>query len=171
MMIWQGPAIPDGKVELIPGTTICRRQDLGKTLISGAFRKAIDSLAMPVPVTGVDAVDGCDNLALRVARDRVLLMTAGTHGLDDGWHDDGYSVSVIDDGLVCLEIGGDHGSVLSACMNTVPERDGRSAAVRFNGRNAVLARMTDRAWLLLETALISYHWSMITESVTKMNGE
>jgi hypothetical protein len=69
----------------------------GGVLISGELRAAVGALAPGAPILGLGALAPGGAHALRIARDRALLVTPAPLGAAGGWRD-GWCATSVDDG-------------------------------------------------------------------------
>jgi sarcosine oxidase gamma subunit len=126
----------------------------GHTLISGDIAAAVAALAPGAPVLGLYATAPGGAHALRIARDRALLVTPAPLGAADGWRD-GWCATSVDDGWAAVDIAGaDAPLALSQGTSADLEARSPSAAVLFAGLRCLLARSesgfrlyVERPWL------------------------
>jgi sarcosine oxidase gamma subunit len=137
---------------------------LSQTLISGRLDAALAALNMPVRVTGAaEPADG-DPYAVRLARDRMLLIASETPDLTPGWHDGGFAVSPMDDAYVVIQVEGFLlPEILSRGSSLDFSRGGNSVATRFAGIPVLLYRhqTSTRLRIHVERALSAYLWRWI----------
>ena len=74
-------------------------------LISGDLEAAIGALAPGAPLLGLYALAPQGAHALRIARDRALLVTPAPLGTADGWRD-GWCATDVNDGWAAVDISG-----------------------------------------------------------------
>ncbi|AOF92877.1 sarcosine oxidase subunit gamma family protein [Sinorhizobium sp. RAC02] len=75
-----------------------------------------------------------DRYAVRVARDRLLVIGLSSVEMADGWHDEGYAVSTVSSALRLFEATGEGVRDLLARATTVdPDHPGPCAAMPFGG--------------------------------------
>ena len=161
--LWKAQSITDSPVEIAPGIQLRRISGQRKTFISGAFDRALNMLPYDVPITGTDCETPCDRIAVRMARDRVLVVTPEPVPLPEGWHEKGFSVSIADDAWTSVEVLGRHHRLLSVCMTSIPGYGSRSAAVSINGHLSLLVRSDGRSLIFVETPMLHYHWALFTK--------
>ncbi len=130
-------------------------------------------------IVGVDPV-GVGALALasgpaysvRLARDRLLIVSQDPPALTFGWHEDGFAVSEMSAGLAVLELSGDgvddiihRGSTLAMTGKS------RSAAVSFAGIGAILYRhdVPGKIRLHVDAAYCSYLIDWLTTVASLMS--
>lgn len=119
----------------------------GHTLISGDLGAAIATLAPGAPLIGLHAPAPEGAHALRIARDRALLVTPEPLGAQSGWRD-GWSATAVDDGFAALDVEGPD-APLALMQGTSADlaAGSPSAAVLFAGFRCLLAR-TDAGFRL-----------------------
>ena len=119
----------------------------GHALISGDLEAAIAALAPGAPLLGLyaPAPDGAH--ALRIARDRALLVTPAPLGATEGWRD-GWCATTVDDGWAAIDVEGeDAPSALAQGTSADLAAGSPSAAVLFAGFRCLLLR-TDTGFRL-----------------------
>ena len=132
---------------------------LGQLLVSGRIAGAIEALASGAPEVGLWGVVAGDPHAVRIARDRVLIVSAGEFSVEPGWRD-GWAATPADDVYAVLEI---DGSGLAALVAEATAADldagSRSAAIMFAGIPCLLYRTGQTtARLHVERPLATYIW-------------
>jgi sarcosine oxidase gamma subunit len=112
----------------------------GQTLISGDLEAAIAALAPGAPLIGLYASAPEGAHALRIARDRALLVTPAPLGAPEGWRD-GWCATAVDDGWVAIDVEGpDAPSALAQGTSADLAAGSPSAAVLFAGFRCLVAR-------------------------------
>jgi sarcosine oxidase gamma subunit len=113
---------------------------LGQTLVSGDLEAAIASLGPGAPLLGLYAPAPTAAHALRIARDRALIVTPTPLGAADGWRD-GWCATTVDDGFAAIDVEGpDAALALSQGTSADLAVGSPSAAVLFAGLRCLLAR-------------------------------
>ena len=138
---WAPAREPEGelvdKPRLAARATLAR---LGRTLISGDLESAVAALAAGAPMLGLYAPAPAGAHALRIARDRALLVTPAPLGAADGWCA-GFGATPVDDGWATVEVTGpDAALVLRQGTSVDLEAGSPSAAVLFAGLRCLLVR-------------------------------
>jgi hypothetical protein len=119
----------------------------GHTLISGDLDAAIAALAPGAPLLGLYAPVPAGGHALRIGRDRALLVTPAPLGAPDGWRD-GWCATSVDDGWAAIDVEGfDAPSALTQGTSADFAAGSASAAVLFAGSRCLLVR-TDAGFRL-----------------------
>jgi sarcosine oxidase gamma subunit len=112
----------------------------GHTLISGDLEAAIGALAPAAPLLGLYARAPEGAHALRIGRDRALLVTPTPRGAADGWRE-GWCATAVDDGWVAIDVKGhDAPLVLSQGTSADLFAGSPSAAILFAGLRCLLLR-------------------------------
>ena len=112
----------------------------GSALISGDIEAAMGALAPGAPILGLYALAPEGAHALRIARDRALLVTPAPLGAADGWRE-GWCATSVDDGWAAVDVFGPD-APLALAQGTSADLAGGSpsAAVLFAGLRCLLAR-------------------------------
>ena len=132
----------------------------GSTLVSGDLEGAVAALAPGAPMLGLYALAPDGPHALRIARDRALLVTPAPLRAADGWRE-GWCATSLDDGWAAIDVAGAE-APLALAQGTAAdlEAGSPSAAVRFAGLRCLLARTEAGFRLHLEapwlTALLTW---------------
>jgi hypothetical protein len=112
----------------------------GSTLISGDIGAAIRALAPGAPILGLYELAPESAHALRIARDRALLVTPSPLGATDGWRD-GWCATSVDDGWAAVDVAGpDAALALAQGTSADLAAHSPSAAVLFAGLRCLIAR-------------------------------
>jgi hypothetical protein len=112
----------------------------GSAMISGDLDAAIAALAPGAPILGLYALAPEGAHALRIARDRALLVTPASLGAADGWRE-GWCATSVDDGWAAVDVAGPD-APLALAQGTSADLAGGSpsAAVLFAGLRCLLVR-------------------------------
>ena len=142
---------PDWRVHVVDG--------LFQTLLTGYLAAAFASQHPQPASVGFWGI-APTRAAIRVGRDRALLVSPQKFAPGFGWRDDGWAASDASDAYSVLSLIGPALRTLVA-EATSADIDGasRSAAIQFAGAPALLYRVAeDEARLHVETALAPYVW-------------
>lgn len=124
----------------------------GATLISGDLRAALDTLAPGAPMLGLGGAAPDAPFALRIARDRVLLVTDAPLEAEPGWYAAGYATTPADDQWSqVLVTGPDAGRVIAEGTAADLGRGSPSAALLFAGLTCLLLRREEDFAIMVET--------------------
>jgi sarcosine oxidase gamma subunit len=160
---WQSAVItaPGLVVRAIPG--------LNQLLVSGD----LDAWAR---VSGVKA-DGVGALgtaqgnryAVRLARDRLLVVSKSPFAVATGWHADGFAVTAISAGLQVFEVEGTALDALIARGTTFdPKQASASAALSFAGISAIVYRHDGKLRIHVDRGLAAYLWTWMATAAANI---
>lgn len=112
----------------------------GSAMISGDLDAAIAALAPGAPILGLYAPAPEGAHALRIARDRALLVTPAPLGAAEGWRE-GWCATSVDDAWAAVDVAGPD-APLALAQGTSADLAGGSpsAALLFAGLRCLLAR-------------------------------
>lgn len=135
---------------------IRRVDNVFQTLVSGNLKawSAGSRIELDVsPATGLD-------YAVRIARDRLLAVTAQPLASRPGWDAGGHATTDVSGGHLLLEISGARLPALISRATTLPGLDGSpSAAIKFAGLDAVVYVMAQGALCVhIDRCLSAYLW-------------
>lgn len=135
------PARPlDGVLVARPGFVARAVAGLGQTMISGDLAAALKTLARGAPLLGIMRAVPKGRHALRIARDRALLVTPAPLEAADGWRE-GWCATRMDDAYAVIEVeGAGAGDVLMQATAADLAAVSPSAAVMFAGQRVLLVR-------------------------------
>lgn len=137
---------------------------LSQILISGRLDAALSLLHTPARITGAADPAAGDPYAIRLARDRLLLISSEPPDLTPSWHDAGFAVSTMDDAYVIVQIDGYLlPEILSRGSSLDFSHGGNSVATRFAGVPVLLYRYQNSTCLRIhvERGLAAYLWRWI----------
>ena len=145
---WARARSPQGTLVEKPRLVARAREGRGCTLISGDLDAALTALAPGAPLLGLYALAPEGPHALRIARDRALLVTPAPLAPQEGWQGDGalgWCATSVDDGWAILDVEGPD-APLALMQGTSADLSARSpsAAVRFMDVVCLLARTESR---------------------------
>ena len=146
-MNWPPARRAQGTLILRPRLQARALSGRGSTMVSGDVEAAVTAIAPGAPILGLYALAPEGAHALRVARDRALLVTPAPLGAADGWRE-GWCVTSVDDGWAAVDVDGPD-APLALAQGTSADLTGRSssAAVLFAGLRCLLVR-TDAGFRL-----------------------
>lgn len=155
---------PDWRTARIEGNgySVRRVLDFGQTLVSGDLGAALAELMPGAPEVGLWSVAEAQPFAVRIGRDRALLVSPAPLGVAPGWRND-YVATPCDDAYAVLEISGAALREIVAEGTSVNlEAGSRSAAVLFAGVTVFLYRTgPETARLHVEAPLAAYLWAWL----------
>lgn len=135
---------------------------LGQTLVSGNLDAALADLMPGAPEIGLWSVVEAESFAVRIGRDRALLVSPAPLDIAPGWRN-GYVATPCDDACAILEVSGTALREIVAEGTSVDiEAGSRSAAVLFAGVTVFLYRTgPETARLHVEAPLAAYLWAWL----------
>jgi len=142
-----------------PGWNAAYIAGLFQTLISGDLTAAFARLD-PRPVSVGFWQIAHAPAAIRIGRDRALLVGSQAFTVGWGWREDGWAATDASDAYGVLSLGGRAlREIVSEATSADVDADSPSAAVQFAGVPALLYRVcADEARLHVEAALAPYVW-------------
>ncbi|MGD9915027.1 MAG: hypothetical protein AB7S80_13170 [Rhizobiaceae bacterium] len=154
------------------GITVRELGGLSQLLVSGEIGKA--ARLAGIDGTGVGALGSAsgERYAVRVARDRMLIVATAALSIGDGWHEDGFAVTAMSAGLTVFEIGGDLADDVVRRATTLSlSNPGPCAATRFADINGFLYRHEGALRLHVDRGLAAYVWQWLETLLGLMAAE
>lgn len=153
---------PDWANARLTGRTIEVGAIIGVTqrLVSGDAGRFLARYGLGEDVGALGLALGA-RYAVRVARDRLLVIGLSSADLPDGWHEEGYAVSSVDSTLRVFEAKGEGIRDLLARATTIdPDNPGPCAAMPFGGVTGTVYRHADAETLRIhvDRGLAAYLW-------------
>ena len=103
-----------------------------------------------------------ERYALRVARDRLLVVNAPADAVGGGWHAEGYAVTDVSATYHVFEFSGEGvPSLIEEAMFIDPELQSRSAATMFAGQQAIVYRHGGKLRVHVERGFAPYIWQWL----------
>lgn len=162
---------PDWQSAVIeaPGFAVRAIPSLDHLLVSGD----LDAWARisRVDGTGVGAFGAAqgERYAVRLARDRLLVVSNSPLAIAAGWHADGFAVTAIRAGLQVFEVDGTALDAFIARGTTLDSRQASaSAALSFAGISAIVYRHQDRLRIHVDRGLAAYFWTWMEQAAGHM---
>jgi sarcosine oxidase gamma subunit len=144
---WAPARRGEGALTARPDFAVKARTGLGQTLVSGDIEAALKGLVRGAPLLGLYGTAPRGKHALRIARDKALLVTPGPITVDEGWRE-GWCATAVDDAWVVVEVEGPGAGIVLMQATSVDLAAGSpSAALLFAGRRCLLLR-TDKGFRL-----------------------
>lgn len=144
-----------------PGWTADCTPPAGATLISGDLTAAIAALCPGTPLLGMGEPAPEGTHALRIARDRALLVTPAPLGAAEGWDARGFAATAADDAYIGFRITGDWGALLAALTSVRPEDASPSTATLVAGSACLVSLERDGLSLRVPASEAAAHWLRI----------
>ena len=139
-MAWAPARRGEGTLIDRPRLTARALTGRGHALISGDLEAAIAALAPGAPILGLYAPAPAGAHALRIARDRALLVSPAPLRAAEGWRDGG-CVTCVDDGWTAIDVEGpDAPSALAQGTSADLAANSPSAALIFASFRCLLLR-------------------------------
>jgi hypothetical protein len=162
------PPVPDWKKASLQfqGTTIASVAGLSQLLVSGDLDAWSRASGIADTPAGASSVVSGDRYAVRIARDRILAVSAVPLGIAAGWHDEGFAVSTVDTGLHVFEIDGPRmPDILVRATTLDPNGSTASAALFFAGVNAFVYRYGSAGCVRVhvDCGLAPYLWQWLEQ--------
>jgi sarcosine oxidase gamma subunit len=156
-------ALPDwatARLEL-PDLAVTSVDGLEQMLVSGDLAALVAGGMTPV---GFNEIASGDPYAIRLARDRALVVSARPIPIGSGWDAAGYGMTVMTGGYHVFAFSGSGiGDLLARATTLDPASTGPSAAVRFAGADAIVYRHgADALRVHVERGLAPYLWQWLT---------
>ncbi len=138
---WAPAREPVGALVEQAGFVVRARTGLGQTLMSGDLEAALTTLARGAPpMLGLYELVPRGRHALRIARDRALLVTPAPIAAAQGWRD-GFCATPMDDAYAVIDVEGEGAHLVLMQATAADLRAGSpSAALMFAGQRCLLAR-------------------------------
>jgi len=158
------PAVP-----VWADVSLSRRDLTGRTvtphsqhLVSGNLAAFTAKAGLPDTGAGLFGEVSGDRYALRVARDRVLLVNGATEALGPGWHAEGYAVTDVSAMYHVFEFDGDGiEALLQEAMFVDPNVQSPSVASMFAGQQALVYHHEGKLRLHVERGYAPYLWQWL----------
>ena len=132
---------------------------LHQTLLSGDLAAGFAALSPKLESVGLWRIAPAP-AAIRIARDRALVVSSQAPVLPWGWHDAGWAATDASDAFIVFELAGAAlRSLVAEATSADLDADSPSAAIQFAGVAALLYRATeDCARLHVEFPFAPYVW-------------
>lgn len=169
------PAAPDWSAAVMegPGFTVRTVLGLEQLLVSGDLDAWNQASGLSGPGVGAFALAKGEAYQARIARDRLLAVSAGPLAVEPGWHEAGFAVTRIDAGLHVFEVEGPElKGVIARATTLDPAAASPSAAMLFAGVGVVAYRhdTPDRLRIHVDRGLAAYLWQWLGEASLAMAG-
>jgi sarcosine oxidase gamma subunit len=151
-------------------TEILKATVAAQFLISGALGKAATSAGVDQTGVGAFGQTSGAHYSVRIARDRLLVVSNAEIDLVPGWHQDGYAVTDMTGALTVFEISGRNAVDIVKRATDVPlEPPSPSAAVIFAGVSVLLYRHVSKTTIRIhvDCGLAPYLWQWFEMTVTQ----
>ncbi|MEZ5783829.1 MAG: hypothetical protein R3D70_19865 [Rhizobiaceae bacterium] len=164
------PPAPDWATAKLDRGSISLRtiEGLSQLLVSGDLNAWATASGIASESVAGHVIASGDKYSTRIARDRVLTVSATPLAFATGWHDAGFAISRIDAGMHVFQVEGPGLNELLARAMTQPlVSSGPSASLLFAGINVVLYHFTSMQSVRIhvDRALAPYLWEWLEQSV------
>lgn len=133
----------------------------GAVMISGNIGAALAALAPGAPFVGLGASIPDGPFALRIARDRALIVNGAPLAVMSGWHG-GYAATPADDLYLRLVVEGVEAETVAAAGTGAPlDASSASAMVLFAGTPCLVARGNNGLLIWVQRPDAAYLWSFL----------
>lgn len=161
-MEWTSRIPRPGDSLKLDGATVRLPRPGGALLISGNLKAAINRLAKGAVFTGLFEQQGQGAFAIRIARDRALLVTPSPLDVQAGWQRPGYMVTPADDLYVAVSVaGGNSGALMESMMNLPASSSSPSASTMFAGMPALVTGIEGGYCIRVERSLAAALWHQL----------
>jgi len=138
--IWTNASPEPGDVADFPGLSVTCSAHGGALMISGDLAASLAALAPEAAFVGCGGAAPDGPHAIRIARDRAVLITADPLDILPGWHD-GYALSLADDLYATIKLtGARREEIAAACCATPLDGSSPSATTLVAGLAAHVTR-------------------------------
>jgi len=158
------PPVPDWRTARLDSLDIGVRTlpVTAQHLVSGNLAVFAARAGLRDQGAGAFAETAGERYALRVARDRMLVVNGLADALDGGWHEDGYAVTDVSAMYHVLEIeGAGMDALIGEATAMDPAAQSPSAMVMFAGQQAVVYRHEGRLRVHVERGFAPYLWQWL----------
>ncbi|MGI3187404.1 hypothetical protein [Nioella aestuarii] len=161
--IWTNASPEPGQEAAYPDLMLACAAPGGALMISGDLEAAIAALVPGAPAVGCGGAAPDGPHAIRIARDRMLLVTDAPLDVSPGWQD-GYAISLADDLYTTITLTGSRCDDIAAACTATP-LDGRSpsATTIFGGVGAHITRQGDTLIIRVQRPDAAALWSLLTK--------
>ena len=158
---WTNARPEPGQVAEYPGVTVTCATPGGALMISGDLSAALETLAPGAPMLGCGGTAPEGPHALRVARDRVILITPAPLAVEPGWHGR-YAISLADDLYTAIALTGPRRDEIAAAATATPlDGSSPSATTLFAGLGAHVTREGEALVIRVQAPDAAVLWSML----------
>jgi sarcosine oxidase gamma subunit len=162
------PRVPDWtRAELDQNGITVRTVEVGpQHLVSGNLAGFTARAGLPDQDAGAFATVSGERYALRIARDRMLVVNGPAVAMDAGWHEDGYAVTDVSAMYHVFEIEGDGiAALLGEAMFIDPDLQSPSAATMFAGQGAIVYYRDRRLLVHIDRGFAPFLWQWLEARV------
>lgn len=159
--VWTNQSPVAGHSADYPGLCVACAEPTGALMISGDLMAALTALAPGAPMLGCGAQAPQGAHAIRIARDRALLVTPEPLDADAGWYGV-YAISLADDLYSVITLSGPRAEeIASACTSVPLDGSSASATTLFGGIGAHVTRSGDTLVIRVQAPDAAALWSLL----------
>ncbi len=163
--VWTDRPLAPGASIDVAGVRVTRAAEGVQYLISGDLDAAVAALSPGAARPGFGEVAGKGDIAIRIARDRALLVTAAPVARDAGWQAEGFALSPAGGLYVALALQGDGAAgLLAQMLASAPPWGSPSAMVPVLGRSALVTGRPDGLTLWVERGHLTFITGFIAQA-------
>ncbi|PZO81222.1 MAG: hypothetical protein DI629_05225 [Mesorhizobium amorphae] len=142
-----------------------------QTLVSGDLEAWSHMSGLAAPGVGAFGLAQGQAYTVRLARDRLLAVSAAPLPHARGWHSSGFGVTGMNGGLHVFEVSGpDALRLIERGTSLAPGDRSRSASVPFAGASVILYRHGEALRLHVERPLAPFLWRWMEVTTAAMPG-
>jgi len=143
---------PDWSARPVPGLSLA--------FVGGRIDLAIAALAPDAEDLGLWQIAEAEAQAIRIGRDKALIVTRRALAIQPGWNPEGWSATPAESAFGVIDIAGSAlGDIVSEATAADIDTGSRSAAVLFAGTPCLLTRIAhDTARVIVEAGYTPYLW-------------
>ncbi len=150
-----------------PTCRVTRQQSGYQSLVSGDLAAGLTVLAPGAAMIGFAETPAGADYAIRIARDRALLVTQSPPAREAGWQAEGVALSPAGECYACLALSGTGAmALLAQGLTSAPPTGSPSAALRFAGLTVLVTGAPHGCLLWVDPASLSY----VTGFLSRLTG-
>ena len=144
----------------VPGLKIGAVTGLHQRLVSGDLAAWAEASGFDAPAVGAFGLAEGKSYSVRLARDRLLVVSTTPIGIATGWFREGFAATEISAGLQVFKVEGPALDAFIARGTTLdPRQPSASAALSFAGISAIVYRHQDGLRVHVDRGLAAYLWT------------
>jgi sarcosine oxidase gamma subunit len=165
--------VPDWQAAVItaPGLSVRAISGLNQLLVSGDLDAWARISGLDGAGVGAFGTAKGDRYTVRLARDRLLVVSNSPVAIAAGWHEEGFAVTAISAGLQVFEAEGSALDALIARGTTLdPGQVSASAALSFADVSSIVYRHESRLRIHADRGLATYLWTWMETAAAHIAG-
>ncbi|UCI31321.1 hypothetical protein [Mesorhizobium sp. B4-1-4] len=149
----------------VPGLKISPITGLHQRLVSGGLAAWAEVSGFDGTAAGAFGLTEGIRYSVRLARDRLLVVSSNPLAIPAGWHGEGFAVTTISAGLQVFEVEGPALDAFIARGTTLdPRQPSASAALSLAGVSAIVYRHENRLRIHVDRGLAAYLWTWMEQA-------